>query len=58
VLAHYAAAWRDERFRSEAELYLDHDWQSEPFVRGGYSCNTQPGALTAVGAPLDTPLGA
>ena len=37
--------------------YFDHDWMSEPFIGGGYSCYAPPGVVTAGLEDLATPVG-
>jgi monoamine oxidase len=37
--------------------YFDHDWLTEPYVGGGYSCYAPPGVMTAGYESLRDPLG-
>jgi monoamine oxidase len=37
--------------------YFDHDWQTEPYIGGGYSCIAPPGLMTAGFESLDEPIG-
>ena len=37
--------------------YFDHDWQTEPFIGGGYNCYAPPGVMTAGYESIDEPIG-
>jgi monoamine oxidase len=37
--------------------YFDHDWLTEPFIGGGYSCYAPPGVMTAGYEELHDPIG-
>lgn len=37
--------------------YFDHDWLTEPFIGGGYSCYAPPGVMTAGFEDLAKPIG-
>lgn len=41
----------------EAIDYFDHDWLTEPFIGGGYSCYAPPGVMTAGYEEISTPIG-
>lgn len=41
----------------EATDYFDHDWLTEPFIGGGYSCYAPPGVMTAGYEEISTPIG-
>jgi monoamine oxidase len=37
--------------------YFDHDWQTEPFIGGGYNCYAPPGVMTIGYETMDEPIG-
>ena len=37
--------------------YFDHDWLTEPFIGGGYSCYAPPGVMTAGYEQITAPIG-
>ena len=37
--------------------YFDHDWLTEPFIGGGYSCYAPPGVVTAGYEHIAEPIG-
>ena len=37
--------------------YFDHDWLTEPFIGGGYSCYAPPGVMTAGYEQITIPIG-
>ena len=41
----------------DAVDYFDHDWLTEPFIGGGYSCYAPPGVMTAGYEEISTPIG-
>jgi monoamine oxidase len=38
--------------------YFDHDWLTEPYIGGGYSCYAPPGVMTAGYESITQPIGA
>ena len=41
----------------EATSYFDHDWLTEPYIGGGYSCYAPPGVMTAGYESIPDPIG-
>lgn len=55
VLRGLAEAFGPEALAPSA--YLEKDWMSDPWSRGGYGVNFSPGVLTEYGHALSTPVG-
>jgi monoamine oxidase len=55
VLENLARVFGDEALYPS--MYFDHDWQTEPFIGGGYNCYAPPGVMTAGYETIDEPIG-
>ncbi len=55
VLENLARVFGAEALRPSE--YFDHDWQTEPYIGGGYNCYAPPGVMTAGYEALDEPIG-